>query len=368
MLPYETNFPEFPSLFQQRYIGEHFGIPENAAAGDNGGTFEPEEEAGLEILFSLARQKRAHETDETWDPSEGPESKSTPDKRPRISSPDQDFPVSFADLISFKYGAAVKEEDIAHPLAPGIIPNVADRVDQQGLAITSPSSTLGAWPDNLSPADKQTALQFLQLPTETLVETMFQIKSRYEHKVRTIVNKLKDDVQFAKDTNTLILNQLVESNQRETSLSNMLTSALSQLVEKEQSYRSVQDRIIELQREADKPQVQWNERKDSIQIDIGVPVSVLTVNWKVIFPATLDNLTLSILDQMTYIKKIWRQSLPMNVITKIEYVMNEDLYVQFKSAKGELERASRPSTEKILFHGTAAVNINRYLTPVTFSS
>jgi len=245
---------------------------------------------------------------------------------------------------------------------------VADREDQQSLANTSPSPPLGTWVNNLSPADKQAALQFLQLPSQSLVEMMFQIKSRYEHKVRSIVNNLKDDVQFAKDTNTVILNQLVESNQRETSLSNMLTSTLSQLVEKEKSYRSVQDQLAELQRETDKPQMQWNERKDSIQINIGVPVSVLTVNWKMIFPATLDNLTLSILDKMLYIKKIWRQTLPQNEITKIEYVMNEDLYVQFKAAKAELERSSRPSTEKIVFHGTAAANINRYLVPLKLQS
>src|SRR5579859_8008741 len=333
MLPSQTNFLDFPSPFRHRHIEEDSGVPENVA-GAFGGTF-ASEDPGLDVFLSLARQKRAHETTETWDPSEGPESGSTPSKRPRLSSPDQHFPLSFAELVPFTHGTPIKEEDIHPPFAAETTPNVADREDQQSLANTSPSPPLGTWVNNLSPADKQAALQFLQLPSQSLVEMMFQIKSRYEHKVRSIVNNLKDDVQFAKDTNTVILNQLVESNQRETSLSNMLTSTLSQLVEKEKSYRSVQDQLAELQRETDKPQMQWNERKDSIQINIGVPVSVLTVNWKMIFPATLDNLTLSILDKMLYIKKIWRQTLPQNEITKIEYVMNEDLYVQFKAAKAE---------------------------------
>jgi hypothetical protein len=123
----------------------------------------------------------------------------------------------------------------------------------------------------------------------------------------------------------------------------------------------VRSQLTELQQEIDKPQVQWNERKDNIQIDMGVPIAVQTVNWKIIFPATLDNLTLSILNKIMYVRNVWRRSLPGSPITKIEYVMNEDLYVQFKTAKTELERSSRPSAEKILFHGTAVGNINRYI-------
>jgi hypothetical protein len=350
----------FASLFPV-LGGASFGAPEELATR----VLLTDELLQMESTSATHGLKRTHDGLETLQSYDNPENESLSNMRPRLSTPDAQLPFSPLDLSDFQQTKRVKVEDTSQAWTSDQGPVIGPAAQQ---------SRLGSWADNLSFADQQIALRFLQLPTDTLVETMFQIKSRYERKVRTIVNSLKDDLQFSKDTNTVLLNQLVESNQRETFLSDTLTSTLSQLVQKEQAYQvqlnttqilsaqlqTAQSQLTELQGEADRPEVQWSERKDIIQIDVGVSISVQTVNWKVIFPATLDNLTLSIVNKIVYIKNIWKRSLPANEITKIEYIMNEDLYVQFKTAKSELERLNRPSTEKILFHGTAVGNINRY--------
>ena len=111
-----------------------------------------------------------------------------------------------------------------------------------------------------------------------------------------------------------------------------------------------------------------------IQISLGVPVSVQRVSWKVLSPGTLDSLSFTALDRIMQVKDSWRNIIPpmgplaMHCpgpgpfqITKIEYIMNEVLEMRFNAAKEELERLGRPTTETMVFHGTAAGNINRYL-------
>jgi len=209
---------------------------------------------------------------------------------------------------------------------------------------------------------------------------MFRSKSRYEQKVRTVVKSLKDELQLAKDANTIILDQFIQSSHRERALDETLTDLRWQLSQQEQvnkqqlvtiqlvsgQVQALEKQASDYRKEFDKPAMLWNEKKDSIQIDMGVPISVQTVLFGVLFPATLqDTVTFSCLKRITDIKKIWSKYFPGQAvaITKIEYIMNEDLYALFKAAKTDLEKNKRPCTEKILFHGTAVGNIERYVLP-----
>jgi hypothetical protein len=291
-------------------------------------------------------------------------------------------PIHFSELLSSN--GVRKEEDTQSSWTPGardlgVMTFLSGHPDD-----SNQQSCLGSWSDNLSIADKHAAQEFLRLPKETLVETMFQIKARYERKVRGIVNDLKDEVQFTKGTNTVLVNQLLESNEREKTFSDMLTSTLSQLLSTEQAnvvaqatcqslsaqLLSVKTQLEALQGEADKLETSWNEEKDMVQVRFGVPISVQIVDWRGMYPATLDTLSFTELDRIMQIKQMWRKSFSPNLtpipampgmadIRKIEYIKNSGLERSFDIAKEDLGRLGRPMTETVVFHGTAVDNINR---------
>ena len=46
--------------------------------------------------------------------------------------------------------------------------------------------------------------------------------------------------------------------------------------------------------------------------------------------------------------------------TKIEYILNDELYHRYKEAEAKLKAAGRPMDEMLIFHGTREENIDSY--------
>ena len=368
MLPSETtSLPPFASMLPP-FPGTTLG-PTDEIYGDGGTVaFEEDNTNWFDLLDLAPGQKRGHD-DDLFGNYDGTET--LLNKRPRHeSTPDETLPFSPLDLSAFQLEVEPIKEESPTAMPHGAYPQKQDEPTLSEL------SSLGSWAETLTAADKQVALQLLRLPTDELVERMFHTKSRYERKVRTVVKSLKDELQLAKDANTIILDQFIQSSHRERDLDGTLTELRWQLSQQEQvnnehlvtiqlvssRAEALEKQASDYQKELEKPAMKWNEKKDSIQIDMGVPISVQTALFGVLFPARLQDstLTLSYLKRITDIKKIWSKYLPGEAITKIEYIMNDDLYALFKAAKTDLEKHKRPCTEKILFHGTAAGNIDRY--------
>jgi hypothetical protein len=75
----------------------------------------------------------------------------------------------------------------------------------------------------------------------------------------------------------------------------------------------------------------------------------------------MSDLTPAILKQMRIVKDNFSKNLPTLTISKIEYIMNDALYQQFNNTKAEFRQFGRNTKELLLFHGTKAQNVDRYL-------
>lgn len=108
-----------------------------------------------------------------------------------------------------------------------------------------------------------------------------------------------------------------------------------------------------------KEQEQW---KAALQ-RVGVTITVSQVSSLGSLTTKLDlrDLTPAILKQMIIIKKHFLSRLPTYKIIKIEYVMNDTLYNQFNNTKSEFRRTGRNTKEWLVFHGTNANNVDRFL-------
>jgi len=104
---------------------------------------------------------------------------------------------------------------------------------------------------------------------------------------------------------------------------------------------------------------------------IGVPIVIRYVTpWEnFISNEKMGLLTPSIIRQIKVIKRNFAKHYPDKIIKKIEYVVNDTLHQMFEETKRRFLRSGRSTHERVLFHGTAPENINRYeiLHILTFS-
>lgn len=99
-----------------------------------------------------------------------------------------------------------------------------------------------------------------------------------------------------------------------------------------------------------------------IRID-GVAVAVCHVSLlgSLRSGGNVSDLTPAILEQMKTVKINFLENLPNYTISKIEYIMNDVLYIRFNNTRAEFRKTGRSTKEVVLFHGTNPQNINRYL-------
>jgi hypothetical protein len=144
------------------------------------------------------------------------------------------------------------------------------------------------------------------------------------------------------------------------------TQLSSQLQQEQYQKIALQKQLLELQRQqhsgtwAEMERMNEIARKQhQIQSTVGCPVIVRRVG---IFGEFMDDdlnyLTQAMLTQLKAIKDSFSKAFP---VLRIEYIMNDRLYKQFKDTRATFRRLGRNSQEVLLFHGTFASNINSYV-------
>jgi hypothetical protein len=122
----------------------------------------------------------------------------------------------------------------------------------------------------------------------------------------------------------------------------------------------------ELERLAEEERIRQEEleRERQLQAErnsIGAPVSVRRVsNWGGISDGDLNEITPEAVKQLKEVKELFSKSLPAFNVKKIEWIINPKLEDQFENTRRMLQNDGRPTTEVILFHGTAPGNVNSY--------
>lgn len=102
---------------------------------------------------------------------------------------------------------------------------------------------------------------------------------------------------------------------------------------------------------------------------VGAPVTIHHVDSQFVWYE--NNLTDAIVSQLQEIRRAFIESFPQNRITKIEFIVNDNLYSQFDATKKALLNYGHSSSEVLLFHGTSPENVQSYSlvlsAPLTFS-
>lgn len=110
----------------------------------------------------------------------------------------------------------------------------------------------------------------------------------------------------------------------------------------------------------------WSERRERAlkkKIEaVGIPIIVRDVDARKEFSPNekIDVLTPAILRQIGVVKRNFAKHYPEKTIHKIEFIVNDELFRGFEDTKRRMCRAGRSTHEKVLFHGTAPQNIDRY--------
>jgi hypothetical protein len=104
------------------------------------------------------------------------------------------------------------------------------------------------------------------------------------------------------------------------------------------------------------------ERRESL--GVGAPVAVRRVNsWGKITEASINELTPEVVKHLKHVKETFAKSISEMKITKLEWIVNPRLETQFEHTRTQLKAAKHSTKELLLFHGTEAGNINKYLAP-----
>ena len=102
--------------------------------------------------------------------------------------------------------------------------------------------------------------------------------------------------------------------------------------------------------------------KASAAMGVGAPVAVRRVNsWGKITEASINELTPEVVKHLKHVKEVFTKSIPEQKITKLEWIVNPRLEAQFESTRAQLKKAKHNTKEILLFHGTEAANINKYI-------
>jgi hypothetical protein len=98
--------------------------------------------------------------------------------------------------------------------------------------------------------------------------------------------------------------------------------------------------------------------KQEIKEKVGVPVKVRRIDkGGVMRDESLHMLTPAMITQM---KTLTEQFAKLHPVKKIEYIMNDSLYKQFKETRAKFRSMGRGTKEVLVFHGTDRKNINSY--------
>jgi hypothetical protein len=103
--------------------------------------------------------------------------------------------------------------------------------------------------------------------------------------------------------------------------------------------------------------------RPSVDCQVGVPVSVLHIDsFGQTSHGTQEVITWAMIEQMKTIVALWNAKRTNPAITRIECIINDILYDEFKDARDQLQEQGRwDGRERVLFHGTPPENVYRYL-------
>jgi hypothetical protein len=100
------------------------------------------------------------------------------------------------------------------------------------------------------------------------------------------------------------------------------------------------------------------KKSRELQAKVGAPVAVRHIGkWGGFTAADLDKLTPAMIAQM---KAVTEQFAKVQPVTKIEYILNNNLYKQYEDTRGKFRKQGRGTKEVLVFHGTDVKNINPY--------
>jgi hypothetical protein len=98
---------------------------------------------------------------------------------------------------------------------------------------------------------------------------------------------------------------------------------------------------------------------------VGARIAVRRINSSgMLLDGQENDLTAAIIEQMRVARCNFSKGYPNFKITKIEYIMNTELYNGFDSTRKRLRKLGRNAKELVLFHGTSPGNIQRLVSPI----
>jgi hypothetical protein len=105
------------------------------------------------------------------------------------------------------------------------------------------------------------------------------------------------------------------------------------------------------------------EREAALR-NVGAHVEVIGVTQDFRFAHNVStrpcDLSLRVLENLKWVAFNFKRELPGNKITKIEFILNDRLYKRFQKTRDEFKRLGKSTKELLLYHGTAASNVNRF--------
>jgi hypothetical protein len=149
----------------------------------------------------------------------------------------------------------------------------------------------------------------------------------------------------------------LEDLQRIAQEDELLAQAL--MAQEQAEFEQEQDERLEQEEEERRER----ERRENLG-GVGAPVAVRCVNsWGKITEASINELTPEVVKHLKHVKETFAKSISEMKITKLEWIVNLRLEAQFEHTRTQLKAAKHSTKEILLFHGTEAGNINKYLTP-----
>jgi len=124
------------------------------------------------------------------------------------------------------------------------------------------------------------------------------------------------------------------------------------------------------QEEFKKEQRQKREHGEEEWRKIGVPILARQVNTQGLLnkgaAAGVEGIRPEMVEMLKRVKELFKQSLPMFDIHRIDLIVNPKLQLIYEQTRREFERLGRSTEEVVLFHGTNPRNVEPYSLAWTF--
>ena len=256
-----------------------------------------------------------------------------------------------------------------------LVPHTASFRRPQSSYFVDPSSSISfpnriyEFPFEVQPDVEPDALLLERLQTmeddRLLAEELQRIEEEDSHQALNS-RKWQDEL----ETEELLLMEereeklRLEELERIASEDALLAAAIVQQEQEdyEAEQRREQERLAQEERARQEALEKERQRQALLERSkIGAPVSVRRVsNWGALSDGNLDELTPEIVKHLKEAKDLFTRNLPSRKVKKIEWIINPKLEEQFENTRRTLQRYGHPTTELILFHGTAPANIEPY--------